>query len=98
MSRSSIERKLSEGASRLHALRADLLVTDEQLRQFNDQADDARLRAIVGDNPQATKEHRETARHAEAMSRHRRDVVAEIARLESNQDDLLDKLIAAGSS
>ena len=35
-------------------------------------------------------------RHARAMARHRDEVVAEIARLEATQDELLDRLTADG--
>ena len=42
--------------------------------------------------PIAEREHREAARHAEAMERHRSDVQSSILRLEEQQDDLLDRL------
>jgi hypothetical protein len=95
MSRSLIERRLSDVATRLKVLRADLGVADEQLAHFADEADDARLRALVSETPLAEVEHREAQRHADAMRRHRESVAAEIAKLESAQDDLLDRLTAA---
>lgn len=94
MPRSLLERRLSEVADRLRELRQELLVSDEQLAQLAEQADDARLRALVSETPIAEQEHREAQRHAEAMSRHRADVQAEIDRLERSQDDLLDRLSA----
>ena len=94
MTRSLVERRLSEVAERLRELRGELAVTDEQLRHFAEQADDARLRALVSETPLAGQEHREAQRHADAMSRHRDDVQSSIARLEQTQDDLLDRLSA----
>ena len=92
-----VERRLSDVSAQLKGLRRDLAVTDEQLAQLADEADDARLRSLVSETPLAEREHREASRHAEAMGRHRRDVLAEIAQLELLQDELLDKLLAAGS-
>ena len=94
MPRSLLERRLTEVADRLRELRRELLVSDEQLGHLVEQADDARVRALVSETPIAEQEHREAQRHAEAMSRHRADVQAEIDRLERSQDDLLDRLSA----
>jgi hypothetical protein len=92
-----LEHRLTEVAERLKKLRADLAVTDEQLRALTDEADDARLRALVSETPIAEQEHREAHRHADAMARHRSDVVASIERLERTQDELLDRLTAGPS-
>jgi hypothetical protein len=94
MTRSLVERRLSEVAERLRELRLELAVTEEQLRHLAEEADDARLRALVSETPMAGHEHREAQRHADAMSRHRADVEATIAKLEQQQDDLLDRLTA----
>lgn len=94
MSRSLLERRLTEVADRLRELRHELHVTDEQLAHLAEQADEARLRALVSETPIAGQEHREAQRHVEVMSRHRDDVRAEIDRLERTQDDLLDRLSA----
>jgi hypothetical protein len=97
MSRSLVERRLTDVAERLKALRAELTVTDEQLAHLAAEADDARIRSLVSETPLAERDHREAQRHADAMERHRRDVVAEIARLERTQDELLDRLLAETS-
>lgn len=94
MSRSLLERRLSEVAGRLRELRRELVVSDEQLQHLAEQADEARLRALVSETPIAGQEHREAQRHAEAMSRHRAEVQSEIDRLERTQDELLDRLSA----
>jgi len=95
MSRSLIERRLFEVAERLRALRDELRVADEQLAVLADAADDARLRALVSETPLAGREHTEAQRHADAMARHRADVVAQLAELERTQDELLDRLLAS---
>lgn len=97
MSRSLIERKLFEVAERLRALRAELAVADEQLQALAEAADDARLRALVSETPLAGREHTEAQRHADAMARHRADVLQELAELERTQDELLDRLLAEPS-
>jgi chromosome segregation ATPase len=94
MSRWLVERKLSESAERLKGLRAELRVVDEQLASLNDAADDARLRAMVSETPMAEREHREAQKHADAMGRHRAQLVAQVQELERSQDELLDRLVA----
>jgi len=94
MSRSLVERRLSEVSSRLRQLRDDLAVSDEQLALLAETADDARLRSLVSETPLADREHHEAQRHAEAMQRHRAGLLDDIARLEQTQDELLDRLMA----
>jgi hypothetical protein len=94
MSRSLIERRLFEVAERLRGLREELAVADEQLAVLADAAADARLRALVSETPLAGREHTEAQRHADAMARHRSDVVGQLAELERTQDELLDRLLA----
>ena len=69
-------------------------MAEEQLAHLADAADDARLRALVSETPVADREHKEAQKHADAMARHRAEVVAAIERLEQRQDDLLDRLSA----
>ena len=95
MKRSRVERRLIEIGSQLRDLRNDLALADEQLAQLAEEAEDARLRSLVSETPLAEREHREAARHADAMTRHRAEVVTDIARLEAQQDELLDQLNAA---
>lgn len=95
--RALIERRLRDLSERLKAVSRDLAVADEQLAHLADEAEDARLRALVSETPVAEREHREAQRHAEAMRRHREALAEEVRQLESNQDDLLDRLVAARS-
>jgi hypothetical protein len=92
MPRSLIHRRLSDVGNRLRTAREKLAVVDEQLLAFNETADDTRLRSLVSETPLADREHREAQRHADAMSRHRTELVEQIAKLERQQDDLLDRL------
>lgn len=94
MSRRQVERRLTEVGKRLRELREELQVADEQLLHLADAADDARLRALVSETPVSDREHREAARHAEAMRSHRTTVAEEIQRLERQQDELLDRFSA----
>ena len=91
MAQTRVERRLSEVASRLKRLRADLEVAEEQCVHFDDLADDARLRALVSETPAAERQHRDAARQAETMARHRARLRDEISSLEEQQDDLLDR-------
>ena len=97
MSRSLLERRLGEVGERLKQVRGELKVAEEQLAHFADEADEARLRALVSETPLAEQEHREARKHSEAMRRHREELVAEITQLEQSQDALLDRLLAERS-
>ncbi|MBI2710013.1 MAG: hypothetical protein HYX34_10005 [Actinobacteria bacterium] len=94
MSRSTVERRLSDVAARLKHLREELGVADEQLAHLADEADDARIRALVSETPVAEHDHHEAQKHADAMQRHRTAVLTEIEQLERTQDELLDRLTA----
>jgi len=84
--------QLRRVSRRLVALREELRIIDEQRLQLVDEAEGLELRAMVADSPAASADAREAAKHAEAISGHRAHVVAEIARLEQRQDELLDQL------
>ena len=77
---------------RLTQLRADLSLADEQLAHFAEESDDTRLRALMSETPLSEHEHREAERSTTAMARHRDDLVERIAKLEAEQDALLDKM------
>jgi hypothetical protein len=94
MSRSLVERRLSDVSTRLRQLRDDLQVSEEQLAHLAEAADDARLRSLVSETPLADREHHDAQRHAEAMQRHRAELLEGITRLEQTQDELLDRLMA----
>lgn len=94
VSRASIERRLLDVSDRIRQAQADLAVTDEQLAFLDEEAEDARLRAIVAETPMEVATANEAARHADALRRHRDALLRTIAELRSEQDDLLDRLTA----
>lgn len=94
MSRSSIERQLTDVAEKLKRLRGELAVVDEQLVQLTEEADEARIRSLVSETPIAEREHHEAQRHLEVIRRHRQDLGRSLEDLEHVQDDLLDRLIS----
>jgi chromosome segregation ATPase len=87
-----VERRLRQLSRRLSSLREELAVADEQLAHFADLTDDSRIRAMVSETPLADEDHRQAERTSAAMARHRAELVESIARLEAEQDDLLDQL------
>jgi hypothetical protein len=96
MARRLVERRLIDVGDRLKRLRQELAVANEQLLHFVDEADDARLRALVSETPLSEREFRDAERHADLMRRSRDEMLAEIAELEKNQDELLDQLARGG--
>jgi hypothetical protein len=93
VSKSLIERRLTEVAKRLKRARQDLVVLEEQLSVLVDAAEDARLRALVSETPLANKEYQQAQRHADAMERSRKALVLTVAELRKSQDELLDRLV-----
>jgi len=89
-----LERRLRQIGRRIRSVREELSVADEQLAHFADLTDDSRIRAMVSETPLADEEHRQAERTSTAMARHRSDLLAELARLEVEQDELLDRLTA----
>ena len=94
MSRSIIQRRIVDVSDRLKRLRADLAVVEEQVVFVSDEAEDARMRALVAETPLMEAEAREARRHADALIRHRDSLRSTIATLEVEQDDLLDRMSA----
>jgi len=94
MTRSILQRRLVDVSDRLKRLRADLAVTAEQLTFLEEEAEEARLRALVAETPLTDAEARDARRHSESMARHRDALVVGIQALESEQDTLLDRMSA----
>lgn len=94
MSRSMIQRRLLDVSERLRKVRAELQVNEEQVLYLEEEADEARLRAIVSETPLAAREEREARRHAETLARHRDDLRQAIEELEAERDALLDRMSA----
>jgi hypothetical protein len=94
VSRRRTERRLQDVGARLKALREELRVTEEQLVELSDAEDDSRLRSLVSETPVAAEEYRQAARHAESLRRSRAKTVAEIAKAEAQQGQLLEQFMA----
>ena len=92
MSRTSIERRLTETSAGLKRARAELAVADEHLALAEDAASDADLRALVAETPIAARDAAEARKQAGAMARGRADAAARVAELERTLDRLLDRL------
>jgi hypothetical protein len=92
MHRVLVERRIRDVHARLVRAREDLAVLDEQLAVVVESADEARVRALVSETPQATHEHNEATRHADAMAKAREALQKTVADLEHRQDELLDHL------
>jgi hypothetical protein len=94
MARSILQRRLVDASDRLKRLRAERAVTEEQLVFLEDEAEDARLRALVAETPLTDAEARDARRHADSLARHRDSLVLSIADREREQDALLDRMSA----
>jgi predicted nuclease with TOPRIM domain len=94
MSPSILQRKLIDVAERLKRIRVELSVTEEQLVFLEDEAEHARLRALVAETPLADVEARDARRHTDALARHRDSLRATVSELEREQDSLLDRMSA----
>ena len=81
-------------SERLKRLRSELAVTDEQVAFLEDEADEARLRALVAETPIGDIEARDARRHADALARHRDTLAGSIVELERELDALLDRMAA----
>ena len=68
---------------------------DEQMAVVQENADEARVRALVSETPLAAREHDEAARHADAMAR-ARDTLR--TRPSSTSSTAKDELLAAVTS
>ncbi|HET8929198.1 MAG TPA: hypothetical protein VFN21_00940 [Acidimicrobiales bacterium] len=94
MSRKQIERRLTDVGDRLRVLRDEAAADRSQLDQVTEEADDARLRALVSDSPLARHDHRDARASADTLAKRYERVVAKIAELEARQDELLEELTA----
>lgn len=98
MSQSLLRRRLVDVSERIKRMRADLAVAQEQLAYLEEEAEDARLRALVSETPLADAEARDARRHADALARQRDALERSVAGLVREQDDLLDRMAAEMAS
>ena len=94
MNPSILQRRLVDVTERLKKVRAELAVTEEQLALLEEEADEARLRALVSETPLGDIEARDARRHADALARQREALLRSVAELVREQDRLLDRMSA----
>lgn len=94
MSESLLRRRLVDVSDRIKRARAELAVTQEQLAFLEEEAEDARLRALVAETPLGDAEARDARRHADALARQRDALERTLATLVREQDELLDRMAA----
>lgn len=92
MSRASIERRLLDVSERVKQTNTEFAVATEQLGFLDDEAEDARLRAIVAETPMEVAAANEAQRHADALRGQRDVLMNRLAALRAEQDELLDRL------
>jgi chromosome segregation ATPase len=91
--RQRAERRLFDVSARLDRARAELEVIEAQLDALVEQADEAKVRAIVAETPLATQVFTEAQRHADQMAHTRDAARLSIAELERAQDELIGDLL-----
>ncbi len=91
--RQRAERRLFDVAARLNRARSELEVIEAQFDALVDQADEAKLRAVVAETPLALQVWTEAQRHADQMGHTRDRALKEIAELERAQDELIGDLL-----
>lgn len=91
---SLLQRRLVDVSDRVKRVRDELAVIREQLQFMEEQAEEARLRALVSETPLGDVEARDARRHADVLVRRRDSLEATLAGLRREQDDLLDRMAA----
>lgn len=87
-----IRRRLVRVSAQLRRAREELEIADAQLRQCLETEDEARIAALVSENPLSQRELTAAQRHREAMQRTRDAAAAETQRLAALQSELLERL------
>tara|TARA_B100001250_G_scaffold28760_3_gene23563 strand:+ start:5471 stop:5755 length:285 start_codon:yes stop_codon:yes gene_type:complete len=92
MSISSVERQLRRTSQQISRLRDELLLLEEQYAHFSDEAETARIHALVSETPISERTHQRAARHADVVGQERNQLMIRIGQLEGTQDLLLDQM------
>lgn len=87
-----IERRLRSLTDGVRRAREELRQLDAELEQVSEEAEDARIRAIVADDAFASHEGFHAQRSADTLVSARASVEKRLARLRAEQDELLDRL------
>jgi hypothetical protein len=92
MMKRGIERRLRDTEVKLGRAREELALLEEQAMSFNDDADEAHIRALVAETPLAEREWHEASRHADVMARNIAQARQRVADLERARDELSGRL------
>jgi hypothetical protein len=95
MERAHIERDLDAVSAHLARARDELALVTDQLSALSEEADSARLRALVAETPQSHAPFERAQKHVETLVRARNTVQETITELEDVRDDLLAQLLAS---
>lgn len=87
-----LERRLRRLTDNVRRAREELAVLDAQLEHFTDEADYARTKAIVSDDPFAVDESFHAGRSADTMAKARASLVERLVRMNAEQNELLDRM------
>ena len=92
MSTDSVEKKLSALTDEIGELQREMAALDEQYRFVADNAEEARVRALVSETALADHEYADAQKSLAAVVKDREARVKRLEKLESKLDALLDKL------
>jgi cell division septum initiation protein DivIVA len=87
-----IERRLRSLTDSVRRAREELVVMDEQIIHFSEEADYAHTKSMVADSPEADRASFEAKRSAETMIKARADLARRLETMRADQDKLLDQL------
>ena len=87
-----LERRLRRLTDNVRRAREELAVLDAQLEHFTDEADHARTKAIVSDDPFAAQESFHAGRSADTLTKARASLVERLVRMNAEQNELLDRM------
>ncbi|MDA8355255.1 MAG: hypothetical protein M0Z95_02895 [Actinomycetota bacterium] len=87
-----LERRIRDVHQRLVRARQELAVLDEQIAVVDEEAEEARVRALVSETPLAAHEYTDVKRHADAMQRARVSLQSLVDELTRRRDDLLARV------
>jgi hypothetical protein len=92
MIRRGVERRLRDTEAKLVRAREELALLEEQAMSFNDDADEAQVRAVVSETPLAEREWHEASRHAEVVARSIARARQRVTDLERAREELSGRL------
>lgn len=84
-----VKRRLEDVQRQLAQARESLAVLEEQVAVWNDELDDARIRALVSETPLQSKEYEELSRHVMVANAEMKRRSLEVRELVTARDELL---------